>query len=649
MLTIRSRLARAAMALALFAPGGWATAQAAPKAPLAPDQPIPPAALEAMVDATVRQAMARDHIAGVTVAVVQDGQVVLKKGYGFADVARRVAVDPDRTLFRVGSITKTFTWLMTLNAVEHGRMKLDAPLNSYLPPKVRIPDHPGWRQVEVRDAMTHTPGFEDTPLKHLFARDPAKLLPIDDDLAVYRPARVFPPGEVGAYSNYAAALTGDALAHVEGGLWPDVLEAEILKPAGLAHTTGRELYPPRAGLAAPMPADLAADLSQAYRWTGSGFTADPFELVGGNAPAGAISSTAGDMARYMTLLLAGGVIDGHTVYGPATAAAIRTPMLRFPGGGGVSGFFQSPLGGGLMSFGHNGATLDFHSNLMVVPALRLGVFVSSNTEQEHTLTGALPSLIVQTFYAPPPPPLPATPALLRDGALFNGEYATTRRPFHGLEAFAMGFLKTPVSVAKPGYLMVGPERFVATGEPGLLQDADHPWVRIRAQAGPGQTTKLLLGGGELWRADWVHRTRTLGLAALLAILAAFGVLFGLASPARWRLPQTATQRIAGALRGPAAALWLFAVPAFALKLQAGLADQSSVVYGWPGPLVTAAAAAALAAAVLSWAAAALTPFAWAGRGGWSAWRKLRFTATILAFSAFGALLAVLGALQPWNP
>ncbi|MGZ6016738.1 MAG: hypothetical protein ACXWKM_13425, partial [Phenylobacterium sp.] len=156
-------------------------------------------------------------------------------------------------------------------------------------------------------------------------------------------------------------------------------------------------------------------------------------------------------------------------------------------------------------------------------------------------------------------------------------------------------------------------------------------------------------GGELWRADWVHQTRTLAAAALLAILASIGVLFGLASPARWRLPQTGPQRLAGALRGPAAALWLFAVPAFALKLQGALADQSTVVYGWPGPLVTAASAAALAAAVLSWAAAVLTPFAWAGAGGWSAWRKLRFTATILVFSAFGALLAALGALQPWNP
>ncbi|HEY0435845.1 MAG TPA: serine hydrolase domain-containing protein [Phenylobacterium sp.] len=650
MLSIRSRLARCALAFCLLTPSGLAIASPAPSpaAPLTPDQPIPPVALEALVDATVRSAMERDHIAGVTVAVVQDGKVVLKKGYGFADVARGRPVDPDRTLFRVGSISKTFTWLMTLNAVEHGRMSLDAPLNDYLPPKVRIPEHAGWRQVRVRDAMTHTPGFEDTPLKHLFLRDPARLLPTDDDLAAYRPARVFPPGEVGAYSNYAAALTGDALAHVEGGLWPDVLEAEILRPAGMVHTTGRELYPPRAGLPAPMSAELAADLSQPYRWTGAGFTADPFELVGGNAPAGAISSSAGDMARYMTLLLGGGVIDGHTIYGPATAAAIRTPMRAFPGGAIDGGFFQSPLGGGLTGYGHNGATMDFHSDLMIVPALRLGVFVAANTEGEHTLTGVLPALIVQTFYTGPQAPLAATPAILRDASLYNGEYRSTRRAFHGMGAFAMSFLSTPVSVAAPGYLMLGSERFVAMSEPGMFQDPDHPWLQIRVKTEPGQPTKLLLGG-ELWRADWMHQTRTLGLLALVTVLSSVGVLFGLGSLARWRLPQTRIQRIAGALRGPAAALWLFALPAFALKLQSGLADQSTVAYGWPQPIVIAASTAALAAAVLSWAAAALTPFAWAGQDGWSAWRKLRFTTTVAVFAAFGLLLAMLGALQPWNP
>ena len=136
MITIRSRLARPAMALALIATGGFASAaptpSARPAAPalLSPDQAIPPAALEALVDVTVRQTMAREHIAGVTVAVVQDGKVVLKKGYGLADVARQRPVDPDRTLFRVGSISKTFTWLMTLSAVERGVK----------------PAYPGWRR-----------------------------------------------------------------------------------------------------------------------------------------------------------------------------------------------------------------------------------------------------------------------------------------------------------------------------------------------------------------------------------------------------------------------------------------------------------------------------------------------------------------------
>src|ERR1700722_427969 len=98
--------------------------------PLAPTAPIPPDQLQALVDGVVRQAMVGNHIAGVEVAVVQDGQVLLDRGYGFAGPNR--PVDPDRTLFRIGSISKTFTWIMALKEVEAGRMRLDAPINTYL-------------------------------------------------------------------------------------------------------------------------------------------------------------------------------------------------------------------------------------------------------------------------------------------------------------------------------------------------------------------------------------------------------------------------------------------------------------------------------------------------------------------------------------
>src|SRR5690606_8180558 len=87
---------------------------------LAPGEPIPPAELEAFIDGAVTTAMAEHRIVGVTVAAVQGGQIVLEKGYGFADLEARRRVDPAATLFRIGSITKTFTWIEIMRLVEAG-------------------------------------------------------------------------------------------------------------------------------------------------------------------------------------------------------------------------------------------------------------------------------------------------------------------------------------------------------------------------------------------------------------------------------------------------------------------------------------------------------------------------------------------------
>ena len=648
--TKRVRVRLAAMALAVFS-AAWpaGSAEPAPAPRLAPSQPIPPAELEALADGAVRQADARDHVGGVSVAVVQNGQVIFEKGYGYADIDAGRRVDPETTLFRIASITKTFTWLMALEAVNGGRLSLDVPIDTALPPSLRIPAQGFSRAIRLRDLMTHTPGFEDQVLKGLFFHDPAQIQPLDVYLAAHRPARVYPPGEVSAYSNYGAALAGAAVAQVEKRPWQDLLEAEILRPAGLDHTTGREPYPPRAGLPAPMPASLARDLSRAYRWTGVRYAAQPYEYSG-VAPADAISSTAGDVARYMTLLLNGGVIDGRTIYGPATAAAIRTPMFAYPGGAAVdAGVFQTPMRGGFLAFGHDGGTIDFHAAMTLIPDLRLGVFVASNTESGQTLVWSLAPLIVSRFYAPPAAPLSPSPGLMRQAGAYRGEFQSTRRPFHGLEAFMMSVLSTPVAVASPGYLMVGAERFVPSGRPGLFQDVDDPPTQMQAVMADGRATRLIAASGELWRRDFVHQTRTLVVMTALTALSGLGVLGGLFSLARWRLPQSRLQRLAGSLRGAAALLWLCAIATFVVKLSQALGDRSTLAFGWPGPLILIASSAALAASCLSWATAAATPLIWADRDGWDPWRKLRFTATVMVFSAFGLLLAMLGALQPWNP
>ncbi|HUO67589.1 MAG TPA: serine hydrolase domain-containing protein, partial [Gammaproteobacteria bacterium] len=339
---------RVAIALSLLAMIGAAHAQApselAPRAQpaaappgseragprLSPEQSIPPAELEAFVDATVQLAMDDKHIAGATVSIVQDGRIVLEKGYGFASFTPPRRVDPKTTLFRIGSISKTFTWIEVMRAVEAGKIDLDAPVNGYLPPELRIPDQGFKEPIRVRDLMTHSPGFEDRVLGVLFEAKPENLLSLDDFLARYRPRRVREPGEVSSYSNYGAGLAGAIVEQVNGAKWQGLIERDVINPLGLTHVTGREPYPARAGLPEPLSAELAQDLSKPFRWNGLTYGERAFEYITQIAPAGAMSASAHDMATYMLLLLGDGTLDGVTVFGPVAARAFRTPLTKLP-------------------------------------------------------------------------------------------------------------------------------------------------------------------------------------------------------------------------------------------------------------------------------------------------------------------------------
>ena len=648
-------------AIAVQPPAGAPSAPTTPAAPtpsgapLAPGAPLRADQLEAFVDGVVRTAMARDHIAGVEVSVVQDGRIVLAKGYGFAGPGGR-PVDPDRTLFRIGSVSKTFTWIAALREVEAGRMALDAPINRYLPPRLAAPDVPGWRQIELRDLMTHSPGFEDRPLDRLFELDPARIRPLASQLVLARPARVFPPGTTPAYSNYGAELAGAAVANLEHASFQTVVEREIIGPLGMAHTTFREPYAPRADLPAPMPAGLAADAATGYRWVSGGFVAEPYEYVTQGAPAGAGSSTAGDMARYMLAMLAGGRLDGQTIYGPATAVALFTPLPRTDAPGDIPmdhGFMRFALPGGFVGHGHDGDTIWFHSGMVMVPDLKLGVFVTTNTNTGERLASELPPLIVGRFYAPPPAaPLPGAPALAKQAAVYAGTYITNRRPFSGLEKFV--------------FLALGQARLTVTPDGRLLTpglDGWRAWTpagaagRFRRVDGPQVTSFQLVGGrARRWysasgvssfdRAGPVYALNNLLLVLAASLVAIAATLAGPLIRRGRGLPETGVQRAASRIQVGAALLWLAALVALAL-FTSGARDQARLLANWPEPAIVIGASAALLAALASWVALGLTAFAWWGDEGWGAWRKLRFSATSILLALLGLQLALWGALEPW--
>ena len=279
--------------------------------------------------------MSREHIAGAAVAVVQNGQVIFKKGYGIDRLGPSHAVDPDRTLFRIGAITKTFTWIALMREIEAGHMRLDAPVNVYLPQKDQIPDQGYKKPILVRDLLTHSGGFEDRAYGQLIESNPDRIRPLDVYLHQERPRRVREPGGLPAYSNYGAGLAGEALTQVTGRTMQLLAESEIAAPLRMTRTTLREPYPRRADLPAPLDPGLAADISRGFRWTGTGFQARPFEYMTQIAPSSAGSSTASDMARYMLAILGDGTLENGVIYSPAIAKDFRTPLLRpAPGVGG---------------------------------------------------------------------------------------------------------------------------------------------------------------------------------------------------------------------------------------------------------------------------------------------------------------------------
>jgi len=634
-----------------------------PGARLNPGQPVSPSELEAFVDGVVKDAMQRDHIAGVTVSVVQNGQVVLKKGYGFASLDPARAVDPDRTLFRIGSITKTFTWIAVMKEVEAGRMRLDQPINLYLPEKVQVKDQGFDQPIRVINLMDHSPGFEDRVLGQLFEDDFDRVRPLEVYLRQERPRRVRAPGLISSYSNYGAALAGEAAAYTSGKPYERLIEDEILGPARMAHTTFREPHPVKAGLPAPMPAALAADVSDAFRWSGTGFQRRRYEYIEQVAPAGVGSSTAGDMARYMLLQLGGGSLEGQTVYGPATAQAFRTPIRPTPPGvnGWAHGLGVQTLPGGFTGYGHDGGTLSFFSDMLVVPQLNLGVFISTNTESGAALSGRLAPAIVRQFYAKPQVfPRPGSPELAQQADLFKGYYLGTRRAYSGLEGFVMRISQAGVNVGvtSDGRLILASRSGASSWVPdGALEDggfiAPQDESRLAFLMKNGRATGFLPGSGSVFYervSNWQRPSRLAWLAALTAF-AAVATFFGLIVRSRRDQRQSVIQARASLVQNIQAGLWLLAMALFGLFVSGASADLAPVMYDWPSPLIVLASACALVAAGLTVLTVLALPAVWSGGrrvDSWSYLRKASFTITVAIYAGFAVMLGLWGALLPWS-
>ena len=316
--------------------------------------------VDAWLDGYMPFALARGDIAGAVVVVVKDGQVLTQRGYGFSDVEKRKPVDPATTLFRPGSVSKLFTWTAVMQLVEQGTIDLDADVNTYL--DFKIPPRNG-KPITMRNIMTHTAGFEET-VRHLIHDNPDKLVPLDRYVKESLPGRVFDAGTTPAYSNYATALAGYIVARRSGMSFDDYVDRNIFQPLGMNHASFRQ----------PLPKNLQPFMSQGYHGASSP-KAEKFEIVD-PAPAGSLSASGADMAKFMIAHLN----DGAGLLKPETAKLMHEYRYDVvPGLHRMAlGFYEQNINGHRV-LAHGGDTSLFHSDLSIFIDDNVGLFISVNS------------------------------------------------------------------------------------------------------------------------------------------------------------------------------------------------------------------------------------------------------------------------------
>ncbi len=387
---------------------GEAAKSAAPSAP-----EMTSADLDAFFDGFVPMQIQRDDIAGAVLVVVKDGKVVYGKGFGYADLEKKKPVSVDDTLFRPGSVSKLFTCTVVMQLVEQGKLDLDRDVNDYLDFKIR----PKYGQpVTLRRIMTHTAGFEEV-VRDLFISDAKKLKPLRQYLIENQPERMYAPGTVPAYSNYAMALAGYLVEHVSGEKFEDYVTSHIYKPLGMVHSAFDQ----------PLPAEIAPLMSNGYGAASDG--SKSFEVVQA-VPAGSMATSGTDMARFMIAHLQEGRYGEAQMLEPETARLMHArafaPDPKMPAM--ALAFFEETRNGHYM-IGHGGDTQYFHSHMHLIPDANVGLFISFNSlgKGQANLRQMLWEKFTDRYFPNQSRPEPAFAGGAGDAAQVAGSYLGSRR------------------------------------------------------------------------------------------------------------------------------------------------------------------------------------------------------------------------------
>lgn len=343
-----------------------------------------PDSFETFLDSVVNAQLEAHDIPGATVAVVEDDST-FTKGYGVQDIRTDAPVEADETLFRIGSTSKLFAWTAVMQGVESSRLDLKTDVNEYLD-DVTIPntyDAP----ITLDHLATNTAGFEDRA-RGTFVLNGTDLRPLSTMLQNEQPARVRPPGKFTAYSNYGAALAGHIATTTAGSSFGEYVEENIFEPLEMDQSTFDQ----------PVSDAIDGTLSKGYTTSNSRYREGDFEYVG-MPPAGSMTTTATDMARFIRAHLQGGATTEGRILGSDSVATMHE--RRFSNDDRLNGMcfgFYELSQNDVRIVGHGGDTEQFHSLVALLPNHGVGLFVSYNSPGGIEARDELLDAFVDEYY-----------------------------------------------------------------------------------------------------------------------------------------------------------------------------------------------------------------------------------------------------------
>ena len=584
-----------------------------------PDDKIDAGDLETFTDEIVTRQLDEYHIAGAAVSIVQDGKIELAKGYGYADIENQIPVTPDETIFRIGSTSKLFTWTAVMQLVEQGKIDLHADVNTYLP-DFKIPDtFP--EPITMLNLLSHTTGFEERTVG-IESPVAEEMISLHDYLARYMPDRVRPAGELITYSNYGAALAGYIVEVVSGMPFEQYVEMHLFAPLSMANSTFHQ----------PVGVDLEGRLAKAYSYNG-GYLPGTFTYVN-LRPAGAMSTTAHDMANFMIAHLQEGKFEDKQILQPETARQMHSHLFsndeRLDGV--AYGFIEWNFNGQRVLW-HSGDIGNWHSGLAIIPEENVGFFVSYNSNEGFPAVAEFYYAFLNAFFPAQETGetlQPESPA--QDAKVLDGEYRSTRSVYNHVERIISFPGNGNVRVtANPDQTLSISGQTLYEIEPFVYKTPDGTDTVIFHQDGRGAVTRFLVNSNQLFsyeRVSW-YETSTFNLLAfgacygllLTALLAGFIGIF------RRRREGAYDARLQGIAR-----LWALILSVIFLLVPVVTTIYSKLDYKYPFPsYMVVVLALILVASIFVIGPVIFTILAWL-RGYWGRAGRIHYTLVTVALS-----------------